>query len=96
MTGWTVRQFLDATCGQLLAPSAQSAADTLVEGLSCDSRQLQPGDAFLAIPGPRFNAHAFLPEVTAQGASCLIVQERPTSPCSIPVILVPDTVKALG
>ena len=96
MTPWTVRQLLDATGGTLLAPCGSSASDPVVTGIGLDSRHLQPGHAFLAIRGPRFNAHDFLEDAIARGAACVIVQERPAATLPVPAMLVPDTVKALG
>jgi len=67
-----------------------------VSGISLDSRRLQPGEAFVAIRGLRFDAHDFLPEAIARGAACLIVARLPEPLPSVATILVPDTVQALG
>jgi UDP-N-acetylmuramoyl-tripeptide--D-alanyl-D-alanine ligase len=99
MTSWTVGQLLDATGGELVTKDPVSdGADrmTPVKGVSLDSRRLQPREAFVAIRGPRFDAHDFIPEAVHRGAFCLIVSRLPTPLPPVPTILVPDTVNALG
>lgn len=94
MTTWTVNQLLEATSGELVSGQATG----VMEGISIDSRCLQPGEAFVAIQGTRFDGHHFLEEAIHRGASCLIVAHRPSAvpALSIPTILVEDTTKALG
>ncbi len=38
-----------------------------------DSRTLETGDLFIALRGPRFDGHAFVPEVVARGAAAVVV-----------------------
>ena len=38
-------------------------ADLTVSGVSTDSRQISPGDLFIALKGPNFDAHHFVAEV---------------------------------
>jgi UDP-N-acetylmuramoyl-L-alanyl-D-glutamate--2,6-diaminopimelate ligase len=47
-----------------------------VAGLHYDSRQVQPGWAFVAIPGERLDGNAFIPQALERGAS-VIFSERP-------------------
>lgn len=44
-------------------------------GVSQDSRTVQPGDLFLAWKGVDHDAHEFLPEAAASGASAAVVEE---------------------
>lgn len=63
-----------------------------------DSRQAQPGDAFFALPGERFDGHSFLQDVAAKGAVAVVV-ERQRIPAKLPacaVIAVDHTRNALG
>jgi UDP-N-acetylmuramoyl-tripeptide--D-alanyl-D-alanine ligase len=63
-----------------------------------DSRQIQPGDLFFALPGERFDGHAFLREAAAKGAAAAVVA-RGRSPGSLPhcaLVAVEDTRQALG
>ncbi|MBI3325035.1 MAG: UDP-N-acetylmuramoyl-tripeptide--D-alanyl-D-alanine ligase [Candidatus Omnitrophica bacterium] len=92
MPTWTVGQLCEATGGTLLAGGAQAP----VNGLSLDSRRIQPREAFLAIRGARFDAHHFIPEAVTRGASCVIVSQSPGNGSEVPALLVKDTVQALG
>ena len=66
-------------------------------GYSIDSRTLQSGDCFIAIRGPRFDGHQFIPEAVRKGASLLIVsrKEAGRSAAGTPCIWVEDTLQAL-
>jgi UDP-N-acetylmuramoyl-tripeptide--D-alanyl-D-alanine ligase len=59
-----------------------SFADGTLSGISSvpvsrvitDSRKVQPGDLFVALKGDKFDAHDFLPQVIAAGASALLIE----------------------
>ncbi|RMH05046.1 MAG: UDP-N-acetylmuramoyl-tripeptide--D-alanyl-D-alanine ligase [Planctomycetota bacterium] len=62
-----------------------------------DSRGLGPGDLFVALPGARTDGHRFLAEAAAAGAAAALVQpDRGERPPDLPVIVVEDTLAALG
>ncbi len=70
-----------------------------VTGIAIDSRRLQPGQAFVALRGQRFDGHRFVSEAVHRGAGCLIVSDL--SACtngarSVPTIVVEDTAQGLG
>ncbi len=69
-----------------------------VQGVSTDSRSIPAGSAFVALRGERFDAHDFLGDALRAGAACAVVsRERAGSaPPGLPVLLVPDTLRALG
>jgi UDP-N-acetylmuramoyl-tripeptide--D-alanyl-D-alanine ligase len=83
------------TGGALVA----GAPDTAFESVSIDTRTLGPGMLFVAIRGPRHDAHGFLDQALAAGAAGLVV-ERGRAPAPAPagraVIEVEDTTRALG
>ena len=92
---WTVRQILEATGGQLV----RGHPDAAVRSLSIDSRRLEPGEAFIAIQGRRWDGHAFIEDAAHRDASCLIVSQLPSSTngsAALPMVLVEDTTEALG
>jgi len=62
-----------------------------------DTRTIEPGDLFVALVGERFDAHDFLGEAVAKGASALVVS-RPDAArgLAVPVFVVGDTLAALG
>lgn len=62
-------------------------------GVSTDSRTLQPGELFVALDGPRFDGHDYLPAVAAAGAAgALVRRAHPALPC----LEVADPLTALG
>lgn len=68
--------------------------DREVERVTIDSRQVKPGDLFIAISGPRFDGHDYAKQAVTDGAVA-IISERPLD-VSVPVIVVKDTRYALG
>lgn len=71
-----------------------SGEDLNINGVSTDTRNIQPGDLFIALVGPNFNGHQFVSQAEASGAAALIVSEAVDS--QLPQILVEDTRLALG
>jgi len=73
----------------------RGAGETPAGGVCTDSRQAKPGDIFFAIPGERFDGHAFLSEVAAKGAVAVVV-EREKVPAPLPecAVLIVDDVRA--
>jgi len=63
---------LDATHGVLLHPGKQSHFDAF----SHDSRQLIPGELFVAVRGERGNGHDYLLDAVQRGATGLLVEGR--------------------
>ncbi|MGE4429356.1 MAG: UDP-N-acetylmuramoyl-tripeptide--D-alanyl-D-alanine ligase [Sphingobium sp.] len=82
---WTSGEIAAATGGQ---PSA--AFD--VSGVAFDSREVGPGDLFIALKGEATDGHAFLDKAFAAGAAGAIVSR----PIDQPHVLVDDTAEALG
>jgi UDP-N-acetylmuramoyl-tripeptide--D-alanyl-D-alanine ligase len=62
-----------------------------------DTRTIEPGDLFVALAGERFDAHDFLADAIARGASGVVVS-RPdkAAKLGVPVYEVRDTLVALG
>ncbi|MBZ0220786.1 MAG: UDP-N-acetylmuramoyl-tripeptide--D-alanyl-D-alanine ligase [Candidatus Methylomirabilis sp.] len=77
----------------------KGSLETLAGGVSTDSRNIRPGEAFFALKGPRFDGHAFLKEIFAKGASIAVVEKDDglrELPAEAAVIKTDDTLKALG
>ncbi|MXY53148.1 MAG: UDP-N-acetylmuramoyl-L-alanyl-D-glutamate--2,6-diaminopimelate ligase [Gammaproteobacteria bacterium] len=68
--------------------------DVSVSGLSGDSRQVQPGDAFVACAGQAFDGHAFVPEAVRRGATA-VLSERAVK-ATVPVAVLPDLAHRRG
>ncbi|MBI3231447.1 MAG: UDP-N-acetylmuramoyl-tripeptide--D-alanyl-D-alanine ligase, partial [Burkholderiales bacterium] len=68
------------------------------QGVTTDSRQVEPGNLFIALRGERFDAHDFLDQVQLAGATVLVVERLPEGLQLLPqvaAIVVPDTRRAL-
>lgn len=70
-----------------------SSAPWTCSGISIDSRTLEEGDLFIALKGGNGDGHAFLQDAIKKGAGALLVSEKIEE--TIPIICVPDTLKAL-
>jgi UDP-N-acetylmuramoyl-tripeptide--D-alanyl-D-alanine ligase len=81
--GW----FTQVSGGELLG------ADRAYTGVSSDTRTLKPGELFVALRGPRFNANEFIAAAQAAGAAGAVVDTRTDHPLA--QILVGDTLEAL-
>jgi UDP-N-acetylmuramoyl-tripeptide--D-alanyl-D-alanine ligase len=76
------------TCGGDLL-----GADRAFTGVSTDTRTLQPGELFVALRGPRFNANDFVALAEAAGAAGAVVDTRVDR--AIAQVRVGDTQEAL-
>jgi UDP-N-acetylmuramoyl-tripeptide--D-alanyl-D-alanine ligase len=63
-------KFIANACGGTLTGDPE----TLVGNVSTDSRSVSAGDLFWAIPGERFDGHAFLDEAARRGAGALVAE----------------------
>jgi UDP-N-acetylmuramoyl-tripeptide--D-alanyl-D-alanine ligase len=50
-------------------------ADAQISRVSTDSRDVRPGDLFVAIKGPRFDGHDFVEQALRQGAAAAMVSD---------------------
>lgn len=64
------------------------------QGISIDTRTLQPGNLFVAIAGERHDGHDYIEKAREKGASAALVTHPVHSP--LPQLQVTDTTKALG
>ncbi|ETX08219.1 MAG: hypothetical protein ETSY2_06675 [Candidatus Entotheonella gemina] len=91
---------LQHTGGTLLQGDGQQR----LNGVSTDSRQIQPGDMFVALQGDQFDGHAFVEAAAQQGAAIALVSAEFAQPLNVgggakwgdlTVIAVPNTLVAL-
>ncbi|WP_204519772.1 UDP-N-acetylmuramoyl-tripeptide--D-alanyl-D-alanine ligase [Actinomyces procaprae] len=100
----SLAQIAAFTGGELLpadaapAPGAQTASAVVT-----DSRRVGPGALFVALAGERTDGHAHVGTAAAAGAAAALVSDASTARASLsaagaalPLIVVPDTVAALG
>lgn len=71
-----------------------AGADSTFIGVSTDSRAVQPGELFVALSGPNFDAHDFADAAREAGAVALLVDHK--LDCALPQLVVQDTLRALG
>ena len=86
------------TLAQLVAaiPGARLVgADVAFGGVSTDSRKVDAGALFVALRGESFDAHDFLDQVAARDVAAVVVSALPEG-WTLPAIVVPDTLVALG
>jgi len=84
-----VRQALGLPEGENSQPTAFSAVCT-------DSRTIQPGALFVALPGERFDGHSYLAGVAAAGATGAVVRKGTPAVSGLVLFEVPDTLRAFG
>ena len=81
---WTSAEIEAATGGRASTPFE-------VTGVTFDSREVEPGDLFIAMPGTVHDGHKFVAGAFAAGAAAAIVSQ----PVDGPQVLVEDTAAAL-
>lgn len=86
---WTATALEDATLGK-----ASSAF--CVGGVSLHSRQLNPGDLYVAIKGDRLDGHEFVADALVHGAGAALVSRKPAGlAADAPLLVVENTQRAL-
>jgi UDP-N-acetylmuramoyl-tripeptide--D-alanyl-D-alanine ligase len=85
MTLWTSAAIAAACQGR-------ATADFAVNGVTFDSREVGPGDLFIALKGEATDGHRFIDRALANGAAGLLVSEA----ASGPQVRVADTMAALN
>ena len=71
-----------------LLTELRGSEDLAVSGVSQDSRSVSPGDLFLAWKGTATDAHDYVPQAEATGASALVVEHPVAS--ELPQLVVAD------
>lgn len=71
-------------------------AEVRFTGVSTDTRDLAAGELFVALAGPHHDAHDFLADAARAGAAAAVTSRREAAPEGPPVVIVPDTLVALG
>ncbi len=94
----TTEDLIRATGGVLL----NGDMGIFFHGVSTDSRQIRPGELFVALKGPRFDGHDFVLQALEEGAKGALVSRWPEDinifelHRAISLVQVKDTLKALG
>jgi UDP-N-acetylmuramoyl-tripeptide--D-alanyl-D-alanine ligase len=80
----------------LINISEVAAQSHPIDSISTDSRSIESGSFFIALKGDRFDAHHFLGEVSAAGASAALIEDEKACPNQLPAVCVADTRIGLG
>jgi UDP-N-acetylmuramoyl-L-alanyl-D-glutamate--2,6-diaminopimelate ligase len=72
------------------------AVPDTVRGLTADSRTVERGDCFVAVPGFKQDARRFIPEAVARGAGLVVTEGDAVPDVRVPQVLVPATRPALA
>lgn len=73
-----------------------SAGDEVFTRVSTDSRTLRKGDLFWAIRGRNHDGHTFVEEAHKKGAAACVVEKAAAGQLSGRLVVVEDTLRALG
>ena len=65
-----------------------------ITGVQYDSRQVTPGNLFVAISGFQTDGHKYIPKAMENGAACAVCEKKPEA--NIPYVLVSDARAALA
>ena len=74
---------------------ATMSADAAFDSVSTDSRNAGAGALFVALRGENFDAHDFLTQVAGKDVAAVVAEELPAG-WSLPALVVPNTLIALG
>ena len=81
---------------QLIHANGQSASSISIDHVGSDSRQVRPGELFIALSGERFDAHHFLGDVATAGASGALISDKAACPENLAAVCVKDVKQSLG
>ena len=87
-----MRDVWEGTSSVLVA--SRCDASTTFTGPAIDSRSVQPGDLFFALPGPHQDGHDFVGDAVSRGAAGVVV-ERPIELSGASVFHTSDSLTAL-
>lgn len=82
---------LSAICSYL---DVDCPVDVQLTGVSTDTRSIQPGSLYIALPGKNFDGHDFIAAAIAAGAAAVITHKPCTA--TVPIVVVADTLWAYG
>lgn len=92
MKNMTLENIEKACGGRYIGTEAEKKTEVL--GVVIDSRQVESGYLFVAIPGEKVDGHKFIPDVFAKGAAAVLSEQQLEDPAG-PYFLVESTTKAL-
>ena len=90
----SIEQIAKASGGTLVRKGRES----FITGIRHDSREVGPGEMFVAIAGENQDGHKYIPQVIEKGCAALLVSHMEDCPedAEVSIILAEDTVEAMG
>ena len=64
-----------------------------IDGLCIDSRQIQPGDLFIAVRGETYDGHDYVQQAIDQGAVGVLAESQVDTPENVTLVVDPESVK---
>lgn len=94
MNSIRINQLAEVIGGRILSGEGKSPFN----GVSIDSRTIQPGQLFFAIAGENFDGHNYVGQAIEKGACCVVVERETVPPgsCTAAIMQVENTIAALG
>lgn len=74
----------------------EAVFDIQLNGVSTDSRSIEPGQLFVALAGPNFDGHAFVEQALIKGAAACLVNNSYQGRHAAYLLRVDDSLRALG
>lgn len=92
---------LENLAAQVKGVQVEGDLQTVVTGITHDSREVKPGDLFVCLKGAAFDGHRFAADAIRKGAAAIVVNPNGlnsagvTLPNSVPILAIADTRHAL-
>lgn len=74
--------------------SSSGDKETIIQGITMDSRQVQPGDLYACVPGLNVDGHDFAAQAMEKGATAILVER--ILPLEVPQLQVKNVREILG
>jgi UDP-N-acetylmuramoyl-L-alanyl-D-glutamate--2,6-diaminopimelate ligase len=91
-----VTKRLDSLIDGLKVDESRGDLHLPVSGIAYDSRRVEAGDVFVALPGGHVDGVDFIPDAIQRGARVIIAERMPNNSSQVTCLRVPDSRKALA
>jgi len=87
---------LKSRINSLIDGSEVGASQRSTRRICCDSRQIKPGDVFVAVKGVHVDGNDFITDAVARGAQVVVAQQPVPVGQGVELVLVDDSARALA
>lgn len=81
---------------EAIGASVVGAEEGAVTSIVTDSREVTQGALFVALRGENSDGHAYIEKAASLGAACIIAEKAPEKTLTCPILLVEDSMIAIG